>query len=271
MRFASKKIVAIVSTGALTLAFTAAQPPGPSASPTVKTVAIPLDPAPLPDPVKTANPLGAMLSEAKTAYSKVRDYSCLFSRQERIRDVLGVEQVAEMKVRAKPFGVAVRFAKPESVAGLEERYAAGSRLDKVKYRPAGAKGVNGFQLVSLDDPKILAETRHPINGIGIGATIELLISMSAREKALGNTLEVFTSDYQFGGKNVTRYEIFAKRAHAHRYAFRTLVYVDKESKLPMRLEAYSEPKPGMTVGELLECYSYTEVKLNVGIGESAFE
>ena len=245
---------------------------GPPALAATATKSLPaVEPSPLPDPVKTADPLGAMLSDAKTAYSKVRDYSCLFLRQERIKDVLGMEQVAEMKVRVKSFSVAVRFARPESVAGLEERYVAGSRLDKVKYRPAGAKGVNGFQLVSLDDPKILAETRHPITEIGIGATIDLLISMTSREKTLGNSLEIFTSDYQFGGKNVTRYEIFAKRAHAHRYAYRTLVYVDKESKLPVRIEAYGEPKAGMITGDLLECYSYTDVKLNVGIGESAFE
>ena len=50
-----------------------------------------------------------------------------------------------------------------------------------------------------------------------------------------------------------------------------LVYVDKETKLPVRFEAYDAPKPGTTTGELLEAYSYTDVKFNVGLGESAFE
>jgi hypothetical protein len=39
----------------------------------------------------------------------------------------------------------------------------------------------------------------------------------------------------------------------------------------VRFEAYDSPKPGMIVGDLLEAYSYTDVKFNVGLGESAFE
>ena len=141
----------------------------------------------------------------------------------------------------------------------------------MKYRPAGAKGVNGFQLVAPDDPKVLAETRHPITEVGIGATIELIAGIAAREKTLGHSLEVSASDFQFAGKNVVRYEMLARRSHAHRYAYRMLVYVDKQTKLPVRFEAYDAPKPGTTSGELLEAYSYTDLKLNVGLGDSAFE
>lgn len=229
------------------------------------------EPGALPEPVKASDSLGAMLAEAKAAYGKYRDYSCVYTRQERVGGVLGAEQVAEMKVRAKPFSVAIRFAKPDAVAGMEEIYVHGSRTGKMKYRAAGAKGINGFQLVSLDDPKVLAETRHPITEVGIGATIELLTTVAAREKALGHGVEVFTSDFKFAGKDVTRYEVLARRAHAHRYAYRMLVYVDKDTKLPVRFEAYDAPKPGATTGDLLEAYSYTDVKFNVGLGDSAFE
>ena len=266
MAFASRKLTWGLAAGAVALGFVAAQPPS-----AVKAPPAIVEPAQLPDPIKQADPLGAMLSDAKTAYAKLRDYTCVFTRQERMKDVLGSEQVAEMKVRVKPFSIAVRFAKPDAVAGMEELFVSGTRTGKMKYRPAGAKGVNGFQLVSLDDPKVLADNRHPINEIGIGATLDLLSSIATREKTLGNGLEVFTSDFQFAGKIATRYEIFAKRAHAHRYAYRVLVYVDKETKLPVRFEAYDAPKPGTTTGELVEAYSYTDVKFNVGLGESAFE
>ena len=70
---------------------------------------------------------------------------------------------------------------------------------------------------------------------------------------------------------MTRYEIFTRRPHAHRYAYKMLVFVDKETKLPVRFEAYDQPKSGSTISELLEAYSYTNVKLNVGLGEATFE
>ena len=50
-----------------------------------------------------------------------------------------------------------------------------------------------------------------------------------------------------------------------------VVYVDKETKLPVRFEAYDDPKPGATTGELLEAYSFTDLKFNTGIGENVFE
>jgi hypothetical protein len=249
----------LITLGVAAIGFVAAQPPKP------------VEPAALPDQVKTADPLGAMLSDAKTAYSKVRDYTGVFTRQERVNGVLGAEQVAEMKVRAKPFSVALKFAKPQAVAGMEELYVSGTRTGKMKYRPAGAKGINGFQLVSLDDPKILSETRHPVTEVGIAAVLERLTGIANREKTSGNGLEVYTTEYEFGGKKTTRYEVVARRAHAHRYAYRVLVYVDKKTKLPVRFEAYDAPKPGSTVGELLEAYSYTDLKFNVGLGDSSFE
>ena len=264
MAHAMRKLSWGLAAGAAAFGFTAAQPPAPPATkaPPGSTQA---------DTAKPADSLSAMLATAKAAYGNYRDYSCVFTRQERIKDVLGPEQVAEMKVRTRPFSVGVRFAKPDAVAGMAELYVSGTRTGKMKYRPAGAKGINGFQMVAPDDPKILAENRHPVTEIGIGATIDLLMSIISREKALGNGLEAYATDFQFAGKTVTRYEVFARRAHAHRYAYRMLVYVDKETKLPARFEAYDSPKPGMTVGDLLEAYSYTDVKFNVGLGDSAFE
>ena len=50
-----------------------------------------------------------------------------------------------------------------------------------------------------------------------------------------------------------------------------LVYVDKETKLPLRYEAYDQPKSGAAVGDLLEAYSFSEVKLNPGHGENIFD
>jgi len=221
-----------------------------------------------PDPIRKADPLGAMLADAKTAYARVRDYTCVFTRQERVGGVLSAEQVAEMKVRTKPYSVAVRFARPDAVAGREESFVAGSRLGKMRLRPAAGKLP---VLVALDDPKVTAEARHPLTEYGIGPVIDLLAAAAAREKVLGNPVEAYAADYQFAGRNVTRYDVFARRPHAHRYAYRTLVYVDKETGLPVRFEAYDAPKPTAAAGDLLEAYSFTDVKLNAGLGDSAFE
>ena len=56
------------------------------------------------------------------------------------------------------------------------------------------------------------------------------------------------------------------------YCYRCVVYFDKELKLPVRVEVYDWPKPnGNPNGELLECYSYTNLKFNLGLTDAAFE
>ena len=267
MSVQSRKVVWGLVAGAALTGVAIAQQPGPAVAP-VKTVATPEPPV---SDALRADPLGAMLANAKTAYGGVRDYICTFTRQERVNGALSAEQVGEMKVRVKPLSVSIRFARPEAVAGMEMIYMSGSRLGKLSYRPAGAKGLNGTQLVALDDRKVMAENRHMVTELGVGPLLDLLAGIATREKAMGNPVEVFTSDYQFAGRNVTRYEIFTRRPHTYRYAYLEVVYVDKETKLPLRFEAYDTPKPGLEAGELLESYSYTNIKVNVGLGDSAFD
>ncbi|MBA4188482.1 MAG: hypothetical protein C0467_10795 [Planctomycetaceae bacterium] len=215
--------------------------------------------------------LGTMLAEARTALGKARDYTSTFTRQERLNGALGAEQVGEIKARVSPAGVYVRFARPEAIAGMEVSYSAKKATNKVMYRPAGVAGRKGFQRLNTDDPKFLADNRHPVTDWGMGPIVELIATSTAREKTLNNPVEVYTADFQFANRNVTKYEILTRRPHAFRYAAKMVVYVDKETKLPVRFEAYDEPKAGMTSGDLLEAYSFTDLKLNVGVGENTFE
>jgi hypothetical protein len=170
-----------------------------------------------------------------------------------------------------PACVHVRFARPETAAGLEVCFASTRTDGKLRWRPAGAKGQSGFQTVSVTDPKVTAEFRRPVAELGIGPILDLLAAVAGREKTLNNPVEVYAGDFQFAGRNVTRYEVYTRRPHALRYAHRTVVFVDKETKLPVRLEAYDTPKPGVTIGDLLEAHSYTDIKFNVGLGDSAFD
>ena len=258
--FLLKTILAGASIGGLTVEVALAQPP---AKP---------QPATAPDTLPLADPLTMMLGEAKTSYARVRDYTCIFTRQESINGTLTAEQVGEMKVRTQPASVLIRFAKPEAATGMEILWNINRPDGKVRYRPAPTAKKGGAIVLSASDPKFAAEFRHSPAELGIGKTIELLSTIAAREKGLNNAIETFSADFQFAGKAVTRYEIYTRRGHAARYAYRCVVYIDKETKLPLRFEAYDTPKPGGAAGgELMERYSYTDVKFNVGLGESVFE
>lgn len=228
-------------------------------------------PAKTTDPLRAADPLGAMLSDAKAAFGNVRDYSCTFTRQERVNGVLGEEQVGELKARTNPVSIAVRLARPVAVTGLSAVYVAGKRADQMKVRNPAAKSISGFTLVSLDAPNAFPAGRHAVTGYGVGAVLDRIAKIATVEKALNNQVEVYATDFRFDNKPVTRYEILTRRPHTHRYAHKMLVYVDAATKLPVRWEAYDAPRPGTTTGDLLEAHSYSDLRLNVGVGDAAFE
>ncbi len=267
----AKTWAAVACAGLLTGGAIVAQPPKAEA-PKGDAKAAPASPAaPAAPEAKAGESLITMLGDARTALGKVRDYTCTFTRQELRNGQLSAEQVGEMKVRTNPGGVYVRFARPDSVAGMEVAYSAARKSLKMRYRPAGTAGAKGFRTIDLDDAKFLAENRHPVTEWTMAAVIDRVSAAAAREKTLNNPVEVYSGEYQFAGRNVTRYEILTRRPHAFRYAHRMLIYVDKETKLPLRYEAYDQPKSGAAVGDLFEAYSFSDVKLNVGLGENAFD
>jgi negative regulator of sigma E activity len=55
------------------------------------------------------------------------------------------------------------------------------------------------------------------------------------------------------------------------YSYRSVVYFDKQTHLPVRVETYYWPKPGTNPnGELMESYSYINMRVNVGLGDESF-
>ena len=224
-------------------------------------------------PVDGSTALPKALADARSACAKLRDYTCHLVRQETVNGKLLPEQAAELRVRTQPMSVSVRVVAPKAVAGQETSYQSSRSTTAVRHKAAREEGIRtGFVTLPADDPKVLADTRHPLTQTGLVAVLDRMDRAVVTEKRLNHPVQVLTADYTFGGRPVTRYEVFAERPHPNRYAYRCVLYVDKESKLPARFEAYSQPKPGGPAeGELMEVQSFVGLKTNTGLGESAFE
>jgi Protein of unknown function (DUF1571) len=226
-------------------------------------------------PTDAAARFDAALADMKAAYAKVRDYSCHLKKVERINGKLTAEQTAELHARAtKPAAVYLKFIAPRDLVGMEACFVDGKFAGNAKFRvkPAGVLGVGGFQTMATDDSRVLATNRHTIDHVGIGALIEMVEKNVRIEKQLNNQVTVTAAEYTFAEKPVTRYELVCGTPHAHRYCYKAVLFVDQATKLPVRFEAYDTPKPGGDpAGELLECYSYVNLKLNPGHGAAVFD
>jgi Protein of unknown function (DUF1571) len=215
--------------------------------------------------------LPKMLGETKAVLAKTRDYTGHMVRQERVGGRMSVEQVAELRVRMEPLAINVKTVKPLTLAGEETSYMASKSRLSVRFKPAGIEGVKGFQNLEATHAKALANTRHPANEIGLAAMVERVEKMLATEQSLKNPVQVFATDYTIGGKAVTRFEIITERQHTARYAHRVVMFIENDSKVPVRFEAYDAPKPGNPDGEMIEVQSYISLKTNVGLGDRDFE
>lgn len=222
-------------------------------------------------PANGAELFPKVTAEARQELMKGRDYMAHFVRQERVNGTLQPEQSGEIRARVAPFAVAVKLLAPKDVAGWETVFVAGKRDDKARFKPAGKAGLRGFRTVATDSAEATAGTRHPITAVGMMAILDRCEKIVADEKRLKNPVQVTVADYTFNGRPCQRFDIYADRPHPTRYCHHAVLFVDTASKLPVRFEAYDQPKAGEAVGELIETVSFVNVKTNVGLGNAAFD
>jgi hypothetical protein len=219
--------------------------------------------SPLDEPIR-------LLDKAAQAYQGIRDYTCLFIKKERIHGELQPDHLIGMAVRVEPFSVAMRWHGPRQFSGQEAIYVTGSNQGKMRVRSPGLLGAIGF--VSLDprDSRVAQTSRHPITEVGIGNLIAQHQRCWDLERRQGRT-HASIADYEYNRRPCTRVETVRSEKAPGQYAYRCLVYFDKENHLPIRFEAYDWPRPGgPPSGDLIELFSYIDLKLNVGVRDEVF-
>jgi len=242
-----------------TLATGANPPPGtPAAGPTAQPA------SPMDYPIR-------LMAEARQSIQQVRDYSCLFVKQERIGGTLGPENLIDMRVRSQPFSVYLRWLGPANLAGQEACFVAGANKGQLRVHSTGLAGTIGFVSVSPTDARVMQNNRHPITDAGISHLIDIYGQRWELERRLGKTTVHF-GEFQYNQKRCVRVELIRpENPGGQFYSYRTLMYFDKATHLPIRVESYDWPKPGgPPSGELFESYSYANLKLNPGIPDAAF-
>jgi len=211
-----------------------------------------------------------LLAEAKSGFEKVSDYTCTLVKKERINGELTPENVVAMSVRTEPFGVDLRWLKPQGMSGQEACYVAGKYDGKMRVRAAGLLGAVGFISMDPTDPRCQKTSRHAITEAGIGNLIERFIGRWELERKL-NVTQVRIGEYEYNKRRCVRVEtIHPTNPDDQFLCYRTVVYFDKENHLPIRIEAYDWPHGDGDSGALVESVSYANLHLNVGLADETF-
>jgi hypothetical protein len=254
--------IAIVSAVSVFAVAGVAQPPG-GITPASQSI-----PAPMQPPVETG---AQLLADARASFTRVKDYMGTLVKEERVGGKLQPEQYITLRVRQQPFSVYLKWTGPKAFDGQEAMYVAGKNDNKMRAKSTGLAGMVGFVSLEPNDPRALAQSRHAITETGIGHLIDTLSRGYERDRQAPGQVQATYRDFMFQGKQVAGVETVHRVNNGQSYCYRTVVFFDKQTKLPVRFEAYDWPTAGGPPGgEKLECYSYVDLKFNVGLNDAAF-
>lgn len=230
--------------------------------------------------LKSVRPLGAetpidqalrMIAECKARFQEVSDYSCNFYKRERINGKLTELHVMSMKERTQPKSIYFKFQQPHR--GREAIYVKGRNSGYVLAHDVGfTKFLAGTLQLDPKGARAMEDNRHPITEAGIGELIDNVEVRWASELNPKHSVINHYPEMQVGPhKSVAMIESIHPTRKPEFLFHKVRLYIDQEVGLPIRFEAYDWPKLPREAPELVEEYTYLNLKLNVGLKESDFD
>ena len=212
---------------------------------------------------------------------EVQDYECIMTKRERVDGKWqSAPQYMAVKIRHEkkegdkitvPFAVYLKFLKPERIAGREVIFVKGRNDGDLIARRGGRRNPNMTVQLAPDGPMAMDGNRYPITEIGFVVMVERLIEVMKNEiESEECEIKIF-SDAKLNERSCTHFELTMLERSPDSKFMKARMFVDNEYRVPVYYAAYDWPeKEGGDPVELEE-YSYTKIKLNVGLTDKDFD
>lgn len=216
------------------------------------------------------HPLIPVLRWAKQglpAIENLKDYSATLVRRERVNGRLSGYEYVFVKIRHQPFSVYVYFLAPASVKGQEVIYIAGQNQGNLLAHKA-----NMSVTVSLHPEGMVAMTgrNYPLTEIGLVNLVRRLVEVGQQDLQYGDCEVKYFTSAKVNKRPCTVIQVMHP---TQRDVFRfhlARIFVDNELMTPIRYESYDWPREPGGEPELLEEYTYMDLKVNVGFTDEDF-
>jgi len=203
---------------------------------------------------------------------KIADYSANLVSRERVEGKLGEQEFFLAKIRHKPFSVYLRFDAPTSLKGQEVLFVDGANEGKMWAHGVGVQRTL-FKTVSLrpDGPIAMHGQRYPLTEIGLLNLTHRLIEVGEQDIKYGECEVKFFKGAKINDRVCTCTQVIHPVPRRNFLFHLARVFVDDELNLPIRYESYDWPKKEGAAPELLEEYTYLNLKLNNGFTDADFD
>lgn len=229
------------------------------------------------------HPLDPALAIAKASLAAferdVVDYTAKLTKCERIAGKLNEPQTMSIKVRcprttadgqSTGTAVYVGFEEPKSVRGREVIWVEGKDAGKMLAHEGGWLNLASVQLDPTGTIAMMGN-KYPITQIGLGKLLRKLIEKGVRDRAVGDCEVKIDEKATFEDKPSLLIEVKHPIKQPTFDFHIARIYLDRETKLPLRYEAYLWPDQPGAEPPLEEQYTYRDIKLNVGLTDADFD
>lgn len=243
--------------------------------------------APAMPTISVDHPLTDVISYAKQeeAYIRqaIRDFTCRLVKRERIDGLLQDHQYIDMRVRqhrvedgsvVQPLNVFLEFAGPKKLVGRRVLYIEGANEGKMLARNGGRRFDYVVAHVDPAGENAMRESLVPITQSDFSHILRQMIVVLERHARLDPEGQNTKAERIDGAKINGRSCGLIRITHPHKMdglEFHTAnVYVDDELRVPVRVDFSSWSRGPKFPAPLLAEYTYTNLKLNVGLEDAAF-
>ncbi|MFV1965160.1 MAG: DUF1571 domain-containing protein [Pirellulaceae bacterium] len=212
----------------------------------------------------------------------VHDYSCTLVKQERINGELWEPEYIYTEIRNRkfegnrttvPLSVYMYFLKPSKFKGREVMFVEGRNKNKLLAYEGCSAVLRKLGAVALKPDNALAMkgNRYPITEAGMENLMVKLMEKGQRDRKRGECDVQFMKGAKINGRTCTVLQVTHPTPRPYFDFHIARIFIDDELSIPIRYAAYMWPsKPGGKP-QLLESYTYLNVKLNVGLSEDDFD
>ena len=207
-----------------------------------------------------------IVGKSQAALQSVKDYSATFSKKEIVGKKL-IEQTMQIKMRQKPFSVYLKFATPHK--GREVIYVDGLNKGKLLAHGTGFQKIVGTLKLKPTSNLVMRENRYPITQIGIEKMLNAVVAIW--ETQANNSQVRYFPNAKLGKTSVRVIQVTHPKKTATTPFHMTRLYIDNQTQLPIRVQQYGFPKKSGGKPPLIEQYTYSNVKTNIGLASRDFD
>lgn len=202
---------------------------------------------------------------------KIKDYSATVVKRERVDGKVGEPEYLFVKVRHTPFSVYMLFLAPPSLKGQEVIWIEGANNGKMWAHGTGFRKVFGTVELDPAGPIAMKGNRYPATEIGIVNLLRRLIEVGEKDTQYGECEVKFFSGAKINGRSHTCVQVIHPVPRRNFLFHIARIFVDDELNLPTRYESYDWPSQPGGHPELIEEYTYLNIKLNNGFTDADFD